>query len=75
MLHKLSVNVAFANIYPQAPAFYDLRRLNYKQFTEKREKTVIFFPKPKRIWLYCRGSDQSIFLSFLNHTAFFNEMI
>ena len=23
---------------------------------KKHEKTVIFFPKPKRIWLYCRGS-------------------
>ena len=72
---KLYMNVAIANIFLQAPARYDLRRLNYKQFTKKREKTVIFFPKPKRIWLYCRGSDQSIFCYFLNDTAFFNEMI
>ena len=35
----------------------------------------VFFPKPKRIWLYCRGSDQSIFCHSLNDTAFFNEMI
>ena len=60
MLHKLFMNVAIAQIFFLAPARYDLRRLNYKQFTEKREKTVIFFPKPKRIWLYCRGSDQSM---------------
>ena len=77
LLHKLYINVAIANIFLPAPALYDLRRLNYNQFTEKREKTVIFFPKPKRIWLYCRGSDQSIicYFLFLNHTAFFNEMI
>ena len=76
LLHKLYIqNVAIANIFLLAPARYDLRRLNYKQFAEKREKTVIFFPKPKRIWLYCRGSDQSIFCHSLNDTAFFNEMI
>ena len=36
-------------------------------------KNSNIFPKPKRIWLYCRGSDQPIFCYPSNHTAFFNE--
>ena len=30
----------------------------------------IFFPKPKRIWLYCRGSDQSILLFLKSYRVF-----
>ena len=70
LLHKLYINVAIANIYLEAPDLFDLRRLNFKQITEKREKTVIFFPKPKRIWLYCRGSDQSILLFLKSYRVF-----
>ena len=36
--------------------YFSLHRLKYLQFAEKHEETVTFFPKPKRIWLYKRGS-------------------
>ena len=48
LLQKLYINVAIANIFLLAPARYDLRRLNYKQFTEKREKNSDIFPKTKK---------------------------
>ena len=47
LLHRLYINVTIANIFLHAPALWDLRKLNYLQFTGKHEKTVIFFPKPK----------------------------
>ena len=57
LLRKLYVNAVIAHIFLHKPALKNLRRLRYKQFAEDMyEKTVIFFPKPKRIWLYWRGS-------------------
>ena len=57
LLHKVYINAIIAPIYLHMPALKNLHRLRYKQFAENMyEKTVIFFPKPKRIWLYWRGS-------------------
>ena len=47
LLDKLYINVAIANISLQAPALNDLRRLNYKQFTENVKNSDIF-PKTKK---------------------------
>ena len=46
LLHKLFINVAIANIFLQAPALYDLRRLNYN--SRKNVKNSDIFPKTKK---------------------------
>ena len=55
--HKLYVNVTIPSIFPShtcslGPSQAKLLAI----YGKKREKTVIFSPKPKRIWLYCRDS-------------------